>query len=159
MFKLESVDDGWMDGRPLLYYKHLSHLVNRRHMDRKIAAESYLVMKVGPAAARGSRERCMGCIKCTMTARLADMYRTINGHHCTSNGQVPGKKRKSMSNCQNILWLFEEHFCTGEGETGKPRFIIPRRCKSSVWSHGPPFHTRYSLVSMRSLSVIVSWKC
>ena len=33
------------------------------------------------------------------------------------------------------------------------------KCKSSVWSRGPPFHTRYLLVSMRSLLVIICWTC
>ena len=50
-------------------------------MDRKIAAESYemkVVMKVVPTAVQGSRNRCMEHTKCTMTARLLDMYRTIN---------------------------------------------------------------------------------
>ena len=48
-------------------------------MDRQIAAESYLVMKVVPTAAGGSPDRCMERIKRTMTAWLPDMYRTING--------------------------------------------------------------------------------
>ena len=48
-------------------------------MDRKIAAESYLVMRVVPATARDSRDRCMERIKRTMTARVPDMYGTING--------------------------------------------------------------------------------
>ena len=37
--------------------------------DRKIVAESYSGMKVVPAAARGSRDRYMEWVKCTMTAQ------------------------------------------------------------------------------------------
>ena len=66
------------------YLKLQSHLtgsvnVTRIETDRKIAAESYPVMKVVPAADRGSRDRCMECMKRTMTARLPDMYKKING--------------------------------------------------------------------------------
>ena len=37
-------------------------------------------MKVVPTAVRYSRDRCMERTERTMTARLPDMYRTINGH-------------------------------------------------------------------------------
>ena len=50
-------------------------------------------------------------IKRTMTARLSDMYRTINGHHCTSNGQVLGKTKMQRTTDKKVI-RFENVFVT-----------------------------------------------
>ena len=91
-----------------------------------------------------------------MTAQLPDMYRTINGHHRLSNWQVPGKtKVKCMSNWQKVQERLKNVFVPEKVRQGSHVLLSPRRRTSSVWCHGPPFHTHYLSVSMCSLSVII----
>ena len=84
--------------------------VNRGHKDRKvrkIAAESYPVMKVIPAAAQGSRDQCLERIKHTMTSQLPDIYRTVKGQLTDITVRVTDKYR--------VKQKFEERLCTGQG--------------------------------------------
>ena len=129
---------------------------------RKIAAESYPVMKVVPVAAQGSHDRCMERIKHTMTAWLPDMYRTINGQLTDITVWVIGKyqvkqKCNAWATDKTFFERLKNVFVPERVRQGSHVLLFPRRCTSSVWSHGPPFHTRYSPVSMRSLTVIVPW--
>ena len=85
------------------------------------------------------------------------MYRTINGQLTNITVKVTDKCRMKRK-CK--AWAtdktFFENFCTSQGSHV---LLSPRRCTSSVWTHGPPFHTRFLAVSMRSLSVIIHWTC
>ena len=120
---------------------------------RKIAAESYPVMKVVPVAAQGSRDRCMERIKHTMTAWLPDMYRTINSQLTNITVRVIGKyqvkqKCNALATDKTFFERLKNIFVPERVRQGSHVLLSPRRC---------PFHTRYSPVSMRSLSVFVPW--
>ena len=112
-------------------------------------------MKVVHSAARGSRDQCKEHIKCTMTAWLHDMYRTINGQLTDITVRVMDKYRVKWK-CN--AWATDKSV-PERVRQGSHVLLSPRRCTSSVRSHGPPLPIHYSLVSMRSLSVIVCWTC
>ena len=75
----------------------------------KIVTESYPEMKAVPSDARGSRDRCTERIKRTITARLPNMYRKINGQFTDFTVRVTDKYQvnRKCNACETNKTFFE----------------------------------------------------